>query len=87
MAWRILLDDGAKKYLRRVPKSDSERILRAIKGLVADPYGGDIEKMQGEENVWRRRIGSYRFLYEIYQSTRMVYVFDIERRSSSTYSR
>jgi mRNA-degrading endonuclease RelE of RelBE toxin-antitoxin system len=41
--------------------------------------------MRGEEDVWRRRIGSYRVLYEVATSDRIVHVFRVVRRSSTTY--
>ena len=49
------------------------------------PYIGDIEKIKGESNLWRRRIGAYRVFYEIKQEERIVHVFWVERRTSKTY--
>lgn len=85
MSWELLLDNDAKKQLHRVPKRDSERILAIIKELPANPYAGDIEKMKGEKNIWRRRVGSYRIFYEIIDKRSIIYVFNIVRRASSTY--
>ena len=45
----------------------------------------DIEKIKGEENVWRRRIGNYRIFYEINPKRRSINIFWVERRTSSTY--
>jgi hypothetical protein len=28
--------------------------------MALDPFGGDILKLEGESNRWRRRIGNYR---------------------------
>jgi len=85
MRWEVLVDDAARKYLKRIPKKDTERIDRVLREFCSDPYTGDIEKMKGEENVWRRRIGSYRILYEIIPEKRLVYIVEIKRRTSSTY--
>lgn len=41
--------------------------------------------MKGEENVWRRRVGSYRIFYEIIVDKKIIYVYDVKRRTSSTY--
>ncbi len=41
--------------------------------------------MEGEENTWRRRIGAYRVLYEIHPDKKIIYVFEIKRRTSTTY--
>ena len=36
-----------------------------VEKLPLNPYAGDIKKMEGEEYVWRRRVGAYRIFYEI----------------------
>ena len=46
---------------------------------------GDIEKMKGEINNWRKRIGNYRIFYEIIPKDKTIYVFHVERRASNTY--
>lgn len=83
--WHIGVDPLARRSLNRFPKKDAERILEVIDKLSVDPYAGDIEKLKGEENKWRRRVGAYRMFYRIYQDSRMVFVVKIERRGSNTY--
>lgn len=83
--WQVGVDPTARRALNRFPKDDSGRILEVIEQFSVDPYAGDIEKLGGEENKWRRRVGNYRIFYRIYQHSRMVYVVKIERRSSNTY--
>ncbi|OGY64293.1 MAG: hypothetical protein A3I89_01220 [Candidatus Harrisonbacteria bacterium RIFCSPLOWO2_02_FULL_41_11] len=83
--WQVRIREIVYKQLARFPVKDRERLLRAIDGLSANPFIGDIQKMGGEENVWRRRIGSYRIRYEIYVQERVIYVFFVERRTSKTY--
>ncbi|MEK7078324.1 MAG: type II toxin-antitoxin system RelE/ParE family toxin [Patescibacteria group bacterium] len=86
MNWQIGVDDSARKYLKCIPKSDADRIAAVLEKIkIAGPYMGDIEKMKGQTNVWRRRVGSYRIMYEIYLGKRIVYVIEIERRTSKTY--
>lgn len=84
--WELHVDPSVAKALRRVPPRDAARILEAIRLLPTDPYFGDIQKMKGEFDVWRRRIGSYRIFYRIKTEARVILVFHIERRASVTYS-
>lgn len=42
-------------------------------------------RLQGEENVWRRRVGSYRIVFEIDVKALTVDVLDVARRTSTTY--
>ncbi|MBI1955791.1 MAG: type II toxin-antitoxin system RelE/ParE family toxin [Acidobacteria bacterium] len=83
--WVLRIDPGVLRKLKKIPKGGAKRILRAIKELPLNPYYGDIQKMKGQENVWRRRIGSYRFFYKLFASERVILVFHLERRTSTTY--
>lgn len=85
MIWRLAVDPRARKQLRKIPKDYAERILDVISSLSSNPFAGDIEKMEGQHNVWRRRVGDYRIFYELDQAQRLVHVFKIKRRTSSTY--
>ena len=85
MSWKILVDPRARKALENIPKRDSLRIKIAIDRMGIDLFEGDIEKLGGQENAWRKRVGSYRIFFEIYKAENMVYIFKIERRTSSIY--
>lgn len=84
MNWIVFVGNRARKNLKGFPQDDRENIRSALRQLVINPFAGDIEKMEGEA-VWRKRVGSYRIKYEIRQSERLVYVFEIKRRTSTTY--
>lgn len=85
MNWVLIVDTIVYKRLRVFPKKDCERITMAIRGFVVNPYAGDIEKMEGEEDVWRRRVGAYRIFYEVSTKENVIHVFDVKRRTSKTY--
>ena len=83
--WELRVGNKVFKDLSRLPKSDQRVLSGAIRNLVVDPYGGDIQKMRGEDNSWRRRVGNYRIFYEILVANKIISVFHVERRSSNTY--
>lgn len=85
MNWELQLRNRAKKSLLRFLKEDQVYIAIGLRELAANPYSGDIKKMKGEENSWRRRIDAYRIFYEIISQEKTIYVFLIERRNSKTY--
>lgn len=68
-----------------MPQSYAERMLFVIQSMPSDPFSGDIQKMKGQEHVWRRRIGAYRIFYELLPKESLIHVFHIERRTSKTY--
>jgi len=83
--WDLRIDSGIFKIFKKIPRYDAETILEIIKLLPINPYFGDIQKMKGEDNVWRRRIGAYRIFYGIKTVEKIILVFHLERRSSKTY--
>lgn len=85
-SWGLRVDPSVLKTLKHIPRKDRERILGVIAVLPLDPYFGDIQKMQGRDDVWRRRVGSYRIFYRVITDMRTVLVFQVERRTSHTYS-
>jgi len=84
-SWDLEIDPSVFKTLKRIPRRDAEGILEVIRLLPINPYFGDIQKMKGEENTWRRRVGSYRIFYKIKVTEKVVLVFDLNRRTSKTY--
>lgn len=85
MKWHVVVAERAKKHLSRIPKEYIKRIKYVIDKMELDPWSGDIERLKGEGYLWRRRIGSYRILFEILTDQRIVFIYEIKRRSSSTY--
>ena len=59
--WELKVRQVIWKEVAKFPKKDQIKITEVIeKEIVLNPYVGDIEKMEGEENSWRRRVGAYR---------------------------
>ena len=85
MIWELQIAKSAKKNLKLFPKKDAEKILSALEDFFSNPYFGDIEKIEGEENTWRRRVGNYRIIYDIDKNNKIISVRIISRRASNTY--
>jgi mRNA-degrading endonuclease RelE of RelBE toxin-antitoxin system len=82
--WRVVVDGSVRKMLNKIPLADAEAITVALAGLAANPFAGDIQKLRGED-AWRRRIRSYRVEFRVYQDKRVVLVYKLKRRTSTTY--
>ena len=85
MTWTIAVAKAAQKQLRKIPARDRDKIAAAIRAMPADPFQGDIVKLEGEEDRYRRRIGSYRIFFQADQPSRTVGISAIVRRTSTTY--
>lgn len=83
--WDLQVDPNVYKFLNKIPKRDAQNLLEILGLLPLNPYFGDIQKMRGEENSWRRRVGSYRIFYKLLANQKVVLVSEIKRRTSNTY--
>jgi len=62
--WRVVVDDRARKDLRRIDPQARERILRAIARLAAGAeLAGDVKRLRGS-NEYRLRVGDWRVRFE-----------------------
>lgn len=83
--WVLQIDPGVSKTLKKIPQNYSKRIITIIETLPQDPFAGDIQKMAGEKNVWRRRVSEYRIFFELIPQENIIHVFHVERRTTITY--
>ena len=63
--YRIEVSATAERQIRKLPRADQLRVVRAIQALATDPRPPGSRKLSGHEDVFRVRIGRYRMLYSI----------------------
>jgi mRNA-degrading endonuclease RelE of RelBE toxin-antitoxin system len=85
MKWGLILTKPATRDLRAVPRADVEHINVAFEEMRSDPYDGDIQFLRGTNRTLRRRVGSWRILFEVHADLRLVVILGVTRRSSHTY--
>ena len=78
--YRVFLERAAEKDLRRLSPDIHDRIIRAIQGLVRNPRPPGCRKLTGTENDWRIRVGDYRVVYDIDDTTRVIRVNRVRHR-------
>jgi mRNA-degrading endonuclease RelE of RelBE toxin-antitoxin system len=49
------------------------------------PFVGDVKRLKGQATAWRRRVGNYRIVYDLYIEEHLIVVGGILRRTSTTY--
>ena len=82
MPWDYRLARQAFKNLKKFPKKEQERIFIVLEEMKLDPFSGDIKLMQGEENLYRRRVGSYRIYFRPLAERGLLDIPEIERKQS-----
>ena len=85
MSWDLQLTGPAQKDFRRLPSKDQDRVRAALLAMQEGPFAGDIKRLKGESTAWRRRVGHYRIIYDLYLPEHLIVVAGILRRTSTTY--
>lgn len=80
MAYQILLKPRARRDIEKLPKVASERVAAAIDALANDPRPPGVKKLQGDDNLWRVRVGAHRIVYEIHDGRLIVLVIRVAHR-------
>jgi mRNA-degrading endonuclease RelE of RelBE toxin-antitoxin system len=53
--------------------------------MQSNPFSGDLVRLIAQPAAWRRRVGSYRILFDVDYEQRSVAVTAVLRRTSTTY--
>ena len=86
MDWDFRLSKAAERALRSLQTRDRQRINAALNEMKFDPFAGDVTALKGQyRGLFRRRVGSWRLIFELDARSRVVMVHDILRRTSNTY--
>jgi mRNA interferase RelE/StbE len=72
-----------KKHLRRMPKSDVERIKKTIAALAGEPVPPGAILLA--KDIYRIRVGDYRVIYKVFFAEKVILIGRIVRRNEKTY--
>lgn len=65
MAYRIDFTPKAQRDFKALDGSIRGRIARRIDSLAENPLPSGIKKIEGEDELYRLRVGDYRVLYQV----------------------
>ncbi len=78
--WKVILQtSSAQRAVKQIPEPMRSRIIARLRDLAVNPWCFGSSKLSGVE-AWKIRVGDYRIVYTIDQSTRSVLVEDIDHR-------
>jgi mRNA interferase RelE/StbE len=79
--WTVEFDRrGKKDFLAIKDMRLARRIWVAIEGLADDPRPPGCRKLEGRENEWRVRVGTWRVIYQIEEERVVVLVVRVAPR-------
>lgn len=80
MTYRVFDKPAAERDLAKLPRDVLRRVSDRISRLAENPRPPGSEKLKGEEDLYRIRVGDYRVLYEIDDEARAVWVARVRHR-------
>lgn len=81
--FEIIIKPSAEKQLDRLPGNIRARVLAVLEELRSDPRPAGVVKLQGDDNLWRIRVGDYRIIYEISDDQLIVLVLRAAHRKDA----
>lgn len=83
MSFAIEYDTQPQKFLRKLDKQFSRRIIDKLEGtLPDDSVPHDAKAIVGEHGVFRLRIGDFRILYRIDHTQNKIVIAKIDKREA-----
>jgi mRNA interferase RelE/StbE len=80
LAYHIEFTPRAERDFKSLDGSVRGRIKRRIDALSENPFPSGIKKIEGEEELYRLRVGDYRILYQVKGKILLVLIVGIGHR-------
>lgn len=83
MAWKIELDDDARKVLKKLDKGTARQITKKLLevGELDEPTDMGKPLTANRKGLWAYRVGDYRIICDIQRQQIVVMVLEINHRS------
>lgn len=78
--YSISIEENAKKFLKKIPKSDANILLKKIYSLRENPFRS-LKRLKGSK-LWRLRILKYRAIIDVIVSRNKIIVLRIGYRKN-----
>ena len=80
MAYQVELTPAAQRQLKSFDKQIQRQLIARVTKLADNPRPNGVEKMEGEEDLYRIRSGNYRIIYTINDKQLLVLIVRIGDR-------
>jgi mRNA interferase RelE/StbE len=80
VTYRVEFAKSVHKELASLPKNFQIRVIGGIEGLQENPRPHGIKKLKNNEDLYRIRIGDYRVVFYIFDSSKKILVTRVQHR-------
>jgi mRNA interferase RelE/StbE len=81
--YQIEWKKSALRELKRIDRNVVPRIVAAIESLSSQPLPDGVRKLQGSQRTYRLRVGTYRVIYELFESRLLVEIVRVRHRKDA----
>jgi mRNA interferase RelE/StbE len=78
--YELKFTPAAVRNWRKFPLSVQQQIAPLLDRLSSDPRPHGIKKLKGFQNIYRVRSGDYRIIYEIEDSSKIIWITKVMNR-------
>lgn len=78
--YELIIKPAVEKQMDRLPAKVRQRVVGALEELRDNPRPSGCVKLQGEDDLWRIRVGQYRVVYTIQDDALIVLVVRVAHR-------
>lgn len=71
---------SAQTNIENLDLKSQEEIIKKFECLEINPFLGNVQKVRGKINIYRGRIGKYRFYFKIIPQSRHIHILLFEYR-------
>lgn len=80
MTYQVEIVPAAKRQIKKLVNQTQELIIQRLEELAENPRPHGVLKMEGEENLYRIRVGDYRIIYKIQDRVLLIVVVKVGHR-------
>jgi mRNA interferase RelE/StbE len=81
MMYTVKINKRVTKFVKKQDMKTKQRLQNAILEILENPYeASNIEMLSGYENIFRKRVGDVRIIYQVVDKVAYIYVLDAGNR-------
>jgi mRNA interferase RelE/StbE len=78
--YKLVTARSFEKDLRKLPDDVLKRVVTKVKPLANEPFPEGVRKPEGEENLYRLRVGDFRVIYSVNKKEKVVDLIYVRNR-------
>ena len=82
-AYKVITARSFEKDLRKLPDDVLKRVFNKVKLLANEPFPDGVRKLEGEENLYRLRVGDFRVIYSVNKKEKVIDLIYVRNRKDA----